>query len=214
MLRGREMIVRAAGALTDPAHRPLSDVLAELPRDRSVTLGETLGAMGTRAHGCALILLALPDALPIPVPSLSAILGLPLVVISAHLVAFGDRGRLPQRAFGLVLPQRLVGALRDRVAPVLRKAERLSHPRWQPVAGHDRTLAIVCLYLSALLLLPLPFFNTPPALCLLLVAWGMVQRDGVFVLAGLIGTAGLTAALAWLAERLGALAATAAGLAL
>lgn len=208
------MIGQAVGIVADAAPRPLSEVLAELPRDRSVTLGETLGAMGTRAHGCALILLALPDALPLPLPSLSAILGLPLLIVSAHLATYGEGGRLPKRARGFVLPRRLVGALRDRVAPLLRRAERLSHPRWQAVAGQDRTLAIVCLYLAALLMLPLPFFNTPPSLCLLLVAWGMIQRDGVFVLAGLIGTAGVTAALIWIAERLGALAVAAAELAL
>ena len=208
------MIGQTVGIASEPEPRTLSEVLSELPRDRSVTLDETLGAMGTRAHGFALILLALPDALPLPIPSLSAILGLPLLFVSAHLAAFGEGRGLPRRVGRFVLPRRLVGALRDRVAPWLRRVERLSHPRWQAIAGQDRTLAIVCLYLSALLLLPLPFFNTPPSLCLLLVAWGMVQRDGFFVLAGLLGTAGVTAALVWIAERLGALAVAAAELAL
>ena len=102
----------------------------------------------------------------------------------------------------MALPTGLVGALRERVAPLLKRAERLSHPRWQPLAEPERVLALVCLYLSAVLLLPLPFFNAPPAVCLALLAWGMVQRDGVFVVAGLAGTAGVTAALGWLAERL------------
>jgi hypothetical protein len=53
-----------------------------------------------------------------------------------------------------------------------------------------------------LLLLPLPLFNTPPALCLALLAWGMVQRDGAAVAAGLAGTLAVTAALGWVAGRL------------
>lgn len=189
-------------AMAEPMARPLSEVLEDLPHGRSVTLGETLDAVGTRAHGCALLLLALPDTLPLPVPSLSVVLALPLLAITAHLAVFGGSGGLPGRLGGVLLPMGLVGALRVRVAPLLRRAERLSHPRWTPLAGPERALALVCLYLSAMLLLPLPFFNAPPALCLALLAWGMVQRDGVFVVAGLAGTAVMTAALGWLADRL------------
>jgi hypothetical protein len=71
-------------------------VLEDLPRGRSVTLGETLEAAGTRAHGCALLLLALPDTLPLPLPSLSAVLALPLLAITAHLAFFGGSGGLPR----------------------------------------------------------------------------------------------------------------------
>jgi hypothetical protein len=53
--------------------------------------------------------------------------------------------------------------------------------------------------LSLLLLLPLPLVNTPPAVCLLLLAWGLMRRDGVFVLAGLVGTVALLAVVGWAA---------------
>jgi hypothetical protein len=208
------MIGHVVGQPAEPQARPLSEVLSELPADRAVTLGDTLGAMGTRAHGCALLVLALPDALPVPIPSLSLVLALPLVLITLHLAAYGAGRALPDRVGGVALPMKLVAALRDWVAPLLRRAEGLSHPRWQSLAGQERLLALVCLYLGILLLLPIPLFNTPPALCLVLVAWGMVQRDGAIVMAGLAGTAAVTVALVWLAERLGALAASATALAL
>jgi hypothetical protein len=188
--------------MREMAPQRLSEVLRGLPRDRAVTLEETLGAMGPRAHGCALLLLALPDALPLPLPSLSAVLAIPLLLITLHLAAYGTGRALPARLGGFALPAALVGALRDRVAPLLGRAERLSQPRWQPMAGHERLLALVCLYLGAVLLLPIPFFNTPPALCLVLLALGMVQRDGVLVVAGLAGTAAVTLALGWIGERL------------
>ena len=192
--------------MAQPGGRPLSDVLGELPHGRAVTVGETLEAVGPRAHGCALLVLALPDAVPLPIPSLSAVLAVPLVLLTMHLAAFGGDSGLPSRVGGVALPARLVGMLRERVAPILRRAERLSHPRWEPLAGHERVLAVVCLYLAAILLLPIPFFNTPPALCLVLLALGMVQRDGVLVAAGLAGTAMVTLALGWIAGGLWSLA--------
>lgn len=51
-----------------------------------VSLGALLTALGSRAHGIALVLLALPDTLPLPIPSTSTVLGIPLVLIAAHLV--------------------------------------------------------------------------------------------------------------------------------
>lgn len=188
--------------MAEPGGRPLSEVLGDLPHGRTVTVAETLEAVGPRAHGCALLVLALPDAVPLPIPSLSAVLGVPLLLLTLHLAAFGGGRGLPLRVGGVALPARLVGMLRDRVAPVLRRAERLSHPRLEPLAGHERLLAVVCLYLAAILFLPVPFFNTPPALCLVLLALGMVQKDGVLVVAGLAGTAMVTLALAWIAGGL------------
>lgn len=190
----------------EPGGRPLSEVLGELPPGRAVTIAETLEAVGPRAHGCALLVLALPDAVPLPIPSLSAVLAVPLLILTLHLAAFGGHRGLPARVGGIALPTRLVAMLRERVAPLLQRAERLSHPRWEPLAGHERLLALVCLYLAVILLLPLPFFNTPPALCLALLALGMVQRDGVLVVAGLAGTAMVTLALGWIAEGLWSLA--------
>lgn len=191
------------GALRSRAmdgERSLYCVLRSLPDGRPLTLGDLLEATGSRAHGVALLLLSLPEALPLPVPSASAVLGVPLVLISAHLVLFGERATLPRRLRARTLPAWLLGLLRERVAPVLARAERLSRARWMPLARGDRLLGVVCTYLSVLLLLPLPFFNVPPALCLVLIAWGMVQRDGLAVLAGLAATAAMTAALAGLVE--------------
>jgi hypothetical protein len=190
----------------EPDGRPLSEVLGELPRGRAVTVAETLEAVGPRAHGCALLVLALPDAVPLPIPSLSAVLAgaAPAPDLASGRLWRGTRASRSRG--GVALPARLVGMLRERVAPLLRRAERLSHPRWEPLAGHQRPLAVVCLYLAVVLLLPIPFFNTPPALCLVLLALGMVQRDGVLVVAGLAGTAMVTLALAWIGSGLWSLA--------
>lgn len=179
--------------------RPLSQVLLGLADDGGLSLGELSRAFGSRAHGSALLLLGLPEALPLPVPSVSAVLGIPLVVISAHLALYGEESRLPRRLRDWRLQPTVTRALGRHLAPWLLRAERLSRPRWQWLAGREHLLGWVCLYLSVLLLLPLPLFNAPPALCLVLLAWGMVSRDGVFVAAGLAGAVAVTAALAYLA---------------
>jgi hypothetical protein len=186
--------------------RPLSRILRGLPEGGGLPLGGLMARMGSRAHGTALLLLALPEAIPIPVPSASTILGWPLVIVSAHLAAVGEGSRLPHRVERWSVPEALLNVVRQRLAPVLERAERLSRPRWERIAGREQLIGLVCLHLSLILLLPLPLVNTPPALCIALLAWGMIQRDGTFVVAGIIGTVLLTAALGaaglWLAARI------------
>ena len=180
----------------------LSDLMLALPDGEDLDLARLLDTFGTRAHGTALLLLSLPDAIPLPVPSVGAILGVPLALISLHLALFGDGGHLPRRLYDWRLPARGVALMKRYVVPMIAKAERVSRPRFGAVAGQQRFAGLVCLALSILLLLPIPLMNTPPSLCLALLAWGMIQRDGVFVIAGLASTAALGIALTLLVEGL------------
>lgn len=188
------------GDFTDPA--PASKLLLDLASSQlgSVTLGTVLTAMGSRAHGLALVLLALPDALPLPIPSTSTVLGIPLVIIAGHLVLFGEGSRLPARAEAIAVSPAILRAMARYAAPVLQVLEKLSRPRWPWFVRSDRVLGLICLFLSVLLLLPIPFFNAAPAICLIAIALGMVHRDGIMVASGITGTAAVTVSVGFLAD--------------
>jgi hypothetical protein len=192
----------AGAAMSGRGTAPLSDVILTLPEGRDVEFGHVLDVFGTRAHGTALLLLSVPDAVPVPLPSFGAILGVPLALISLHLAVFGDAGGLPRRFASLRLPARSVGLMKRYVAPTIARAERVSRPRLAVIAGRKRLVGAVCVALSLLLLLPIPFMNTPPSLCLALLAWGMIQRDGLFVAAGLAFSAALGGTLVLVLARI------------
>ncbi len=180
----------------------LTDLMRSLPDGRDLALGSLLETFGSRAHGTALLLLSLPDAIPLPVPSVGAILGLPLALVSIHLVVFGENGGLPRRVAYWRLPAGSVALIKRYVVPVIARVERVSRPRFGVLACRQRLVGLVCLVLSILLFLPIPLMNTPPSLCLALMAWGIVQRDGVFVAAGLASAVALTIALVLIVDRL------------
>ena len=181
---------------------PTSQILKDLDSSAlgPVPLGTVLAAMGSRVHGVALILLALPDTLPLPLPSISTVLGIPLVIIAAHLVVYGEGSRLPERARRIKVSHRVIHAMAHYAAPVLRVLERLSRPRFPILLRSDRALGLICLYLSIMLLLPIPFLNAAPAVCLVAIAFGMIQRDGLIVAVGIAGTIAMTASLAFFAD--------------
>ncbi len=181
---------------------PTSKILRDLDTagSRPIHLAAMLGAMGSRVHGMLLLLLALPDTFPMPVPSTSTVLGIPLVIIAGHLVLFGEGSKLPSRAERITVSPRIIRVLARYAAPMLEFVERLSRPRLTFLLRSDRALGLVCLYLSIILLLPIPFMNALPALCLVAVALGVIQRDGLIVAVGIAGTAAVTALLFFFAD--------------
>ena len=183
---------------------PTSKILRSLAasKDRAVEVRTVMAAMGSRAHGIALILFALPDTLPLPIPSFSAFLGFPMVLVAAHLVLAGEDSGLPERVLAAKIPTRMLRVLARYLAPVLEFLELVTRPRLTAILRYDRWFGLVCLYLSVVLLLPIPLVNFAPALCLVGLALGMVQRDGLLVILSLAGTVLTTLSLGFVAQWL------------
>ena len=173
--------------------QPTSTILKSLAKEHTeqITVGDVLDKTGSRAHGLGLLVFAIPEAVPLPTPSLSIVLAVPLVLISAHLVAFGEGSGIPQRMRQQAIPAIIVRKSAQYVAPVLQQIERLSRPRFLVLVQRERLLGTLCFILSIVLALPIPFANFLPAICLAAIAFGMLQRDGVIVGLGIIGCMGV-----------------------
>ena len=81
---------------------------------------------------------------------------------------------------------------------LLRRAERLTRPRWPVMTGEaaDVVIGIICILLAMMMALPVPFGDALPGLTLAIFGLAIIQRDGVFIVAGLTGTAICTVYLA------------------
>lgn len=84
---------------------------------------------------------------------------------------------------------------------LLRAAERLTRPRWPFMTGElaDTLIGVACICLAVMMALPVPFGDMLPGLAIAILSLGIVQRDGVFILLGAIGTAasGIYLMLVW-----------------
>jgi hypothetical protein len=184
--------------------KPASTILREMGEweaDR-IALGEIIDKAGSRTHGFALFIFALPEAVPIPVPGISAFLAIPLVLISAHLAAFGERAPIPERLRRRTLPVSLVRKVNSYVLPVLERLEKLVKPRLQGIAERERFLGACCLALSLLIVAPIPFANLVPAVFLAMIALGMVQRDGMLAVLGIALATGSAATVYFAASSI------------
>ena len=182
-----------------PGGRPLSEILQEIAGDSSrerIAVGDILAAMRDRAIAALMFIFALPNVLPMP-PGMSSILGAPLIFLAAQLT-LGLRPWLP----GIIARRSIARAdfalLVRRAAPWLARAEKLLRPRLGTLARPplEYLVGLFSLLMALILFLPIPLGNMLPALTICLFSLGILERDGAWILAGLLtGLAAL--ALVW-----------------
>ena len=158
---------------------------------RSVTLAWILGQLHERAFGLFLLILALPCCIPFlyGVPQFVA---LPLMFISAQVLMGRPSPWLPERLATREVSGAALANLAQRAGPWLRRIEAVSRPRLSTLtrAPWDRAVGAALILFSASILVPLPGTNTVPGFAVVVVAMGLLQRDGILVILGtLLGTA-------------------------
>lgn len=192
--------------MPQPAPPPrLSEILAELAGDDSrdrISVHDMVETMRARAFGALLLIFAFPNILPTP-PGTAGILGLPLIFLSAQMMLGLDPwlpGVIARRSMARSTFQALV----LRITPWLLRAERLLRARMQLLAHPraQRILGALCLIVSIALVLPVPFANMAPSIALCLIGLGVLERDGLWIVLGILAAFGSLAYVAGLAYAL------------
>lgn len=183
---------RRRDAAGRPHRKSLSDLLTEIAADTSravISIGDLLLLLEGRARAALILIFAFPNALP-AIPGTSGILGLPLLYLTFQMM-LGRMPWLPRIIADRGLPRDKFALLIDRVVPYLGRAERLLRPRWRWLTGPgaERLLGVVCLVLAIVLTLPVPLGNMLPAFSICLIALGLLEKDGLWVILGLISSA-------------------------
>jgi len=166
------------------------DGLIKVFAERAVTLQEVLNVLHGRAYTLLLIFLALPFCTPIPLPGVSTPFGLVITIIGFRL-ALRQKPWLPQRLLDTQVPPRFFARLLGAARRLIRGLEFFLRPRWcfllDAKLPHHAYGAIICVCGILLLLpLPIPLSNGLPALTIVLIACSILERDGYFLVAGLI----------------------------
>ncbi|MBS9476830.1 exopolysaccharide biosynthesis protein [Ancylobacter radicis] len=181
----------------------LSDVLSRIAGDTSrerIAIGDLLGAMEERAFGPLMLIFALPNVLPTP-PGTSTILGAPLIFLTAQL-ALGMQPWLPGLIAGRSIPRQDFANFITKASPWLSKAERLLQPRFGMLAHPpaEYVVGIMCFVLAVILVLPIPLGNMLPALAICILGLGILERDGIWIVAGMalaVGSLGVVSGVIW-----------------
>jgi hypothetical protein len=192
---GKTLAVAAA-----PNYRRTSQLLRDFVASHEeprITLAALRDALGDRGFGVLLFIFALPNLVPVNIPMLSAVLGLPLVLLAAQLSYGRHKPWFPDWLEAQSFPRLGFAAVVGKALPSLERVERLLRPRLTVLlswAG-ERLVGIAILVLAVVLTLPIPFANALPAFGIAIIALAIIEKDGLAVLVGLgVGVVSLAVA--------------------
>ena len=189
-----------------PTAKPsrLSDIVKSIDTQQDMTIGQLVDSLGERAFGALMFIFAVPNVIPTP-PGTSAILGLPLVILTYQVMMGRQSLWLPQTVRKRQISRNMLQTFVSKVLPVMGRLERILRPRFGFVVSSDlaeRVIGLVAFPLALILFLPIPFGNIPPAAAIACLALGLAERDGLAVLLGYLLSAVSVAILAAISSAL------------
>ena len=154
-----------------------------------LTLREVVDVVGERGLALVVLVLTIPFLLPVPTMGLSAPAGAAVVIYGFSVML-----RLKPWLPGYLARRQISNSTLEHTvsfaARISRKVEKLMRPRLKFMLWPGVNILIgLSLIFSGIFLalpIPLPFANAIPALAIVLLLCGVMERDGVFVIAGQI----------------------------
>jgi hypothetical protein len=171
--------------------RALSDILIDLEphlTEKETSLHALLEAFHERGFGFFLFLFALPAALPLPGLGINTIIALPLLILTFQIAIGRHTVWMPEGLRHKGVSSAKVRKFADLALPWLKRAEFFVRPRLGFVTqGVFSILVGITLFIMALsVAVPLPLTNTIPSFGIAVTAIGLMMRDGLAVMAGVL----------------------------
>jgi hypothetical protein len=174
-----------------------SDVLRKFADTRTserVSVAEIVSALGDRGLGVLITIFALPNVFPSTVPFGNVLTGIPVIIFAVQLMLGVERTILPGFIARRTISTSLLRTTVPRVAGLLAWFERLLKPRlaFMTTPQAERGVGILCMMLSIVSTMPIPFGHQLPALGIMLIGLGLIEADGLAMLIGsLLGAIGV-----------------------
>ncbi len=151
-----------------------------------LTFERLIEAMGEHSHRLLILMLTLLNMIPGP-PGFGGTIAWTTFAVALFMV-LGRPIRLPGIIGRRKLPLGPLLKASEQVAKVTAIIARFSRPRLRGLTGAAATIpyGIFTMLVSGFIVLPIPFINAIPNAGLCVIAFAMLNRDGLGVLIGLV----------------------------
>lgn len=196
-------------ATSDSPNRQTSDLLKHVveTHDRDViSVAEIKESLSERGFGVLMAIAALPLCLPFPAPpGYTTFFSIPLFILATQMIFGAHSPWLPKWIERKEISRAKLAKFFDKAVPLLQKIERLLKPRMinGNVGSWEKLIGISSFIFAASIAIPLPLTNLPPGYGILIMSLGLLSKDGLTILIGLVvGIIGLiitafTLVLSW-----------------
>lgn len=174
----------------------LEDVVKNSSADR-ISINDIVDAMEGVGFGLAMMIFAFGVIIPMP-PPIPGIISIPLVIFSLQMMAGYTSPKLPRRFSKISIKRKLLATLVQKSAPYIRIVERVLRQRliFMTTMKAERVIGFFTFLFSGFVLLPMPLSNFLPGLGVLIISFGLLGKDGLLVLLGIIvGLVGMMVSL-------------------
>lgn len=156
----------------------------------TITLGDFLDPLGERAFGFLILILALPNFIPVPI-GVGGVMGVLIVLAGAQMLIGLEHPWLPGALRRRGLARASLEHFIQRLTPVLRWLERVCRPRWPALTRHPAHCisGFLLVLIGIALALPIPFTNYLFGLLLVVYAVALIERDGIALVIAWIASA-------------------------
>ncbi|NID04113.1 exopolysaccharide biosynthesis protein [Luteibacter jiangsuensis] len=180
----------------------LRAALMSAPGER-VSVEQLLEPLRRRAFGFLLLLLAIPNFLPVPI-GIGGIMGVLVIALGLEMLIGLEHPWIPGFLRRRTMSREGLLRFLDRIEPMTRRLERICKPRLQRLTRRPFTFVsgAVMILVGILLALPIPFTNYVFGGLLIAFAFALVERDGALLMAVWATTAAIVVASATFSQAL------------
>lgn len=164
-------------------------VIQEMPADE-VTLIEIMDIIGSDSLLFLTIFLSLVFLVPVSIPGVSTVFGSAILLIGISRL-FSRKLWLPERIARRTISASKLTTVLNRALVWFRRLEKISRPYRLASLSNENSMGLAnklsFILAAVLLMVPfgfIPFSNTLPAIALIFLAIGVLQKDGSCILLG------------------------------
>ncbi len=180
-------IPRVTALLSNVLERVSLDGSSEDKAQETITLSRLITILEERAFGLGILILALPCCIPF-LWGIPQIVALPMLALAAQLAAGRLEPWLPQSLASREMPVAGLQDVVNRTHSYLGFVEQFASARLEFLSAGigARVVGALMLIPTASILVPLPGTNTVPGIGVAIASVGLLERDGLLILAGLL----------------------------
>lgn len=154
-----------------------------------VHFGNLMRELAEQSFGWGILLFAIINMIPVPLGT-NMILGIPLLIIGIQMLIGFEGVRLPGILANRTIPKSQMSRTIARMRPIFRRLERVSKERqiWVFLPKFRPVLGLVIVIMSLALAAPIPTSGWGPAFSMFTIGFGMIERDGLIVMVGMVAS--------------------------
>ncbi len=156
----------------------------------TITLRQLMSQIGEQGLLLLCMFLIIPFLIPVSIPGVSTVFGAAIGLIGVG-ITLNRLPWMPARLLDRKIETKDLIPTLEKGAKMVTRIDRIIRPRLMPLTSgaFNRLNGLALIFSALLLMVPfgfVPFSNTLPGIAILLLAAGMIQRDGLLILLGYV----------------------------